>query len=151
MIPCPLPRRSRAGLSLMAVALVAVGCSSPETGSRLRPIPGLQPSGRPATTSGTRPRKIRGEASFYGAKYQGRLTANGERFDRNAMTAAHEVLSFGTRVRITNLRNNRSVVVRINDRFKSYKGRLIDLSEASFARIAPLGQGVIPIELEVLD
>jgi rare lipoprotein A len=67
------------------------------------------------------------------------------------MTAAHEVLAFGTRVRITNLQNNRSVVVRINDRFHSYKGRLIDLSESAFARIAPLTQGVIPIELEVLD
>lgn len=136
---------------LLILGLAAVGCSSPSTGPRLRPTPGLQAPGRPATTSGKYPRKVRGEASFYGAKYQGRLTANGERFDRKAMTAAHEVLAFGTRVRITNLQNNRSVVVRINDRFHSYKGRLIDLSESAFARIAPLTQGVIPIELEVLD
>ena len=151
MILRPFMRRPATWTCLTVVMLAAVGCSGPGTGSRLRPMPGLQPSGRPAATSEKYPKKIRGEASFYGAKYQGRLTANGERFDRKSMTAAHEVLAFGTRVRITNLQNNRSVVVRINDRFHSYKGRLIDLSEASFARIAPLGQGVIPIELEVLD
>ncbi len=147
----PHPGRLSVGTCLVVLGLAAAGCSSPTTAPRLRPTPGLQGPGRPATQKVQYPRKVRGEASYYGAKYQGRLTANGERFDRHAMTAAHEVLAFGTRVRITNLQNKRSVVVRINDRFRSHKGRLIDLSESSFARIAPLAQGVIPIELEVLD
>jgi rare lipoprotein A len=70
-----------------------------------------------------------GSASWYGAKFQGRRTANGERFDKNKLTAAHRSLPFGTRVRVTNQRNGRKVVVRINDRGPFAGRRIIDLCE----------------------
>jgi rare lipoprotein A len=72
-----------------------------------------------------------GEASWYGPGFHGRRTASGERFDTNAMTAAHRSLPFGTRVRVVNKSNGQSVVVRINDRGPYARGRVIDLSRAS--------------------
>ncbi|RVU20702.1 septal ring lytic transglycosylase RlpA family protein [Methylobacterium oryzihabitans] len=72
-----------------------------------------------------------GAASWYGPGFQGRRTANGERFNTHAYTAAHRRLPFGTRVRVTNTSNGRSVVVRINDRGPYVGGRVIDLSQAS--------------------
>lgn len=74
-----------------------------------------------------RPHKS-GVASWYGGYFHGRLTANGERYNMNELTAAHRTLPFGTQVRVTNLRNNKSVTVRINDRGPYSKGRVIDLS-----------------------
>ena len=73
----------------------------------------------------------RGVASWYGPGFHGRKTASGERFNTHAMTAAHRTLPFGTRVRVTNERTGRSVVVRINDRGPFAHGRVIDLSKAS--------------------
>lgn len=93
----------------------------------------------------------RGRASYYGGKFHGRATASGERFNKEAMTAAHKDLKFGTRVRVTNPENGRSVVVRVNDRFPGTKGRIIDLSEAAFRRLAPLERGVIDVEIEILE
>jgi len=72
-----------------------------------------------------------GVASYYGRRFHGRLTANGERFNMNAMTAAHKTLPFGTKVRVTNTRNGRSVTVRINDRGPFIRGRTIDLSRGA--------------------
>ena len=100
----------------------------------------------PATTS-----LGMGVASYYGRRFHGRLTANGERFDMNAMTAAHRSLPFGTRVRVTNPRNGRSVVVRINDRGPFVRGRTIDLSRAAATRIGMISSGHARVELERLD
>jgi len=72
----------------------------------------------------------RGAASWYGPGFHGRKTANGERFDQHAMTAAHRTLPFGTKVRVVNERTGRSVVVRINDRGPFHRGRIIDLAKA---------------------
>ena len=80
-----------------------------------------------------------GVASWYGPGFQGRRTANGERFNTHALTAAHRTLSFGTRVRVTNKVNGRSVVVRINDRGPFVGGRVIDLSNASARAIGVSG------------
>jgi rare lipoprotein A len=91
-----------------------------------------------------------GVASYYGQKFAGRPTASGERFDPDGLTAAHRSLPFGTKVRVTNLANNRSVVVRINDRGPFVRGRIIDLSSAAFARIAQLNQGVARVRVHVL-
>src|SRR6187401_3284600 len=77
-------------------------------------------------------------ASYYGKELAGRRTASGERFNPGAMTAAHRTLRFGTRVRVTNSRNGRSVVVRINDRGPFVKGRSIDLSSGA-ARAIGMG------------
>lgn len=93
---------------------------------------------------------IEGLASWYGGKFQGRLTANGEVFDTNQLTAAHRTLPFGTLVRVTNPRNAQSVVVRINDRGPFVEGRVIDLSRAAAERIGIAAAGVAAVELEVV-
>ena len=91
-----------------------------------------------------------GQASWYGPGFHGRLTANGERYNQNAMTAAHRHLKFGTRVRVTNLRNRRSVVVRINDRGPYAKGRIIDVSAAAARSLGMVKSGVAPVRVTVL-
>jgi len=92
-----------------------------------------------------------GVASYYGRRFHGRLTANGERFNMNAMTAAHKTLPFGSRVRVTNPRNGRSVIVRINDRGPFIAGREIDLSRGAAERIGMIRSGHAPVELELLN
>ena len=91
-----------------------------------------------------------GKTSYYADKYQGRQTANGERFNQNARTAAHKTLAFGTWVKVTNKRNGRSVVVRMNDRGPFVKGRIIDLSKSAFSAIANRRLGVVEVIVEVL-
>jgi rare lipoprotein A len=91
-----------------------------------------------------------GRASWYGGKHHGGPTASGERFNKNAMTAAHRSLRMNTRVRVTNKRNGRSVIVRINDRGPYGKGRIIDLSEAAARKLGMIDAGVVPVTLEVV-
>lgn len=92
----------------------------------------------------------RGSASYYAAKFEGRRTASGERFDNDEMTAAHRSLPFGSRVRVTNLANGRSVVVRINDRGPFTRGRLIDVSRAAAAQLGLVARGHGDVELAVI-
>ncbi|WP_204139640.1 septal ring lytic transglycosylase RlpA family protein [Halomicronema sp. CCY15110] len=91
-----------------------------------------------------------GVASWYGPGFHGRSTASGERFNRNALTAAHRTLPFGTRVLVTNVSNNRQVVVRINDRGPFSGGRVIDLSEGAAREIGLHLAGVGTVRVEVL-
>lgn len=91
-----------------------------------------------------------GVASFYGKRFHGRPTASGERFDMNAMTAAHRTLPFGTHVRVTNPRNGRSVTVRINDRGPFSRGRTIDVSRRAAHELGFVGHGHAEVELEVI-
>lgn len=91
-----------------------------------------------------------GIASFYANKYQFRTTANGERFNQFASTAAHKTLPFNSRVRVTNLDNGKSVVVRINDRGPFINGRIIDLSRSSFSEIADTKAGLARVKIEVI-
>ncbi|MBB5478397.1 septal ring lytic transglycosylase RlpA family protein [Micromonospora parathelypteridis] len=86
-------------------------------------------------------------ASFYS---DGQLTANGESFNPNALTAAHKTLPFNTKVRVTNPANGKSVVVRINDRGPFIDGRCLDLSRAAFATIASVDVGALTVRYEVL-
>ncbi len=92
-----------------------------------------------------------GVASYYGAKHQGKRTASGERFNANSMTAAHRQLPFGTRVKVTNLNNDKSCVVRINDRGPHTRGRLIDLSREAAARLGMVGSGTARVRVQSLD
>ena len=92
-----------------------------------------------------------GIASYYSETLHGRRTASGERYDMRALTAAHPTLPFGSRVRVTNLANGRSVVVRINDRGPHVKGRVIDLSNAAARKLRFIDQGTTRVRLEVLD
>lgn len=108
-------------------------------------------SGEPGESAGKESFSQTGHASWYGGKFQGRKTASGEVFDTNKLTAAHKRLPFGTRIRVTNTANDKSVVVRINDRGPFVKGRIIDLSRAAAARIGMLGSGVAEVEIEVVS
>ena len=91
-----------------------------------------------------------GVASYYGKEHHGKKTANGEIFDMNKLTAAHRSLPFGSQVKVTNLANNRSVIVRINDRGPYVSGRIIDLSQAAAERLEMVKAGVVRVKIEVL-
>ncbi|BBG29601.1 septal ring lytic transglycosylase RlpA family protein [Zymobacter palmae] len=142
---------------------------SPERRAASKPTPHTPPKKEKpkATPSRTKPaafeRKIavqhktspsrvqQGKASYYGgAALNGRLTASGERFNQNELTAAHPTLPFGTRIRVTNLSNQRQVVVRVNDRGPFVKGRILDVSTAAAQRMNMTGQGVAQVRVEVL-
>jgi rare lipoprotein A len=89
-----------------------------------------------------------GVASWYGEPFHGRLTANGERYNMYAYTAAHRLYPFGTRLRVTNLENGRSVTVRVNDRGPFVRGRIIDLSLAAATDLGMVSNGTAHVRLE---
>jgi rare lipoprotein A len=91
-----------------------------------------------------------GMASYYSKEFEGRLTANGERFDVHALTAAHRTLPFNTRVKVVNLSNGLEVYVRINDRGPFKKDRIIDLSYAAAEKIGLIGPGTAEVKIEVV-
>ena len=129
----------RAAAIALAAALAGTGCAL------VRPF---SPEPAPPPVEGG---VQTGEASWYGPGFHGRRTANGERYDQDALTAAHRTLPFGTRVRVTNLDNGRTVDVRINDRGPFVAGRIIVLSRAGARVIGLIGPGVGPVRLEVLE
>nr|WP_240980175.1 septal ring lytic transglycosylase RlpA family protein [Ramlibacter agri] len=88
-----------------------------------------------------------GVATWYGAKFHGRRTSNGERFNMNEMTAAHPTLPFGTKVLVRNIANGKEVVVRINDRLPGLRGRIIDLSRAAATALGILKAGAAQVVL----
>jgi rare lipoprotein A len=94
---------------------------------------------------------MNGWASWYGPGFHGAYSANGEVFNARAMTAAHLTLPFGTQVRVTNLDNGRSVVVRINDRGPYIGGRILDVSEAAASALGMINSGVAPVRVDVLQ
>jgi rare lipoprotein A len=105
----------------------------------------------PRTEREERPREggllAEGMASFYGESFRGRQTASGERFDPDALTAAHRTLPFGTCLRVENAENGRTVTVRVNDRGPYARGRILDLSEAAARLLDLLHQGVARVRL----
>ena len=88
------------------------------------------------------------KASWYGPGFHGRKTANGEVYDQNSFTAAHKSLKFGTLLKITNLKNNKSVVIRINDRGPYIHGRDLDLSKAAASELGMVRKGVAKLKVE---
>jgi rare lipoprotein A len=134
-------RRGGALVVAMALALGA-GCATTRPSSSIREVPTGARAGVVAV--------YQGKASWYGREQQGQLTANGERFDMRQLTAAHRTLRMNTHVRVINLRNGRSVIVRINDRGPYSHGRIIDVSRAAAAQLGMLDDGVVPVRLEVL-
>jgi rare lipoprotein A len=129
----------RAAAIVLGAALATTGCAL------VRPL--LPQPAPPPLEGGVQT----GEASWYGPGFHGRHTASGERYDQDALTAAHPTLPFGTRVRVTNLDNGRTVDVRINDRGPFVAGRIIDLSRAGARVIGLIGPGVGQVRLEVLE
>lgn len=94
---------------------------------------------------------FRGYASYYGEQFNGKMTANGEIFNMNKLTAAHRTLPFNTRLKVTNLTNGKSVIVRINDRGPFVANRIIDLSHQAAVELDMLRDGVIEVECQILE
>jgi rare lipoprotein A len=170
-----------AGCALPPAAPGSDEAAAPATGAstfswpRLRPLarqpatpPGAAPQSAVATVNydlysteppddgvpgDTGPREIleRGNASWYGIEFHQKKTANGERFDMSAMTAAHKTLPFGTKVCVRSLVNGKEVLVRINDRGPYAAGRVIDLSRAAAEQIGLTGLGIKQVALSVID
>jgi rare lipoprotein A len=147
--------RHAAVVALFAVPLsAAIASSTAEDNAADAALPiaaeleqTIQASALPATS-----RPIAGgSASYYAAKFHGRPTANGERFDNGAMTAAHRTLPFGSVVRVTNPANGKSVTVRINDRGPFTKGRVIDVSRAAAVELGLIAPGHARVELELVE
>jgi rare lipoprotein A len=90
---------------------------------------------------------LTGKASYYADSFQGKKTANGERYKQGKLTAAHKTLPFGTMVKVTNLKNGKSVKVRINDRGPYAAGRIIDLSKKAAKKIGMVKQGVAEVKV----
>lgn len=124
----------------LLLALVIAGCS-----------PGTPRfAARPSPPTGTEELRLEGIASYYADEFHGRATANGEIYDMHELTAAHRTLPFNTRVRVTNLANNKSVVVRINDRGPFVADRIIDLSLRAAEELSMIGPGTARVTLEIL-
>ncbi len=141
-------------LARLLPALVVAACASPPPVQT--PADGRS-AGKPYSVNGVRyvPRAqpgydATGTASWYGGKFHGRRTASGQRYDMNAMTAAHRTLPFGTRVRVTNLRNDRAVVVTINDRGPFVRGRIIDVSRRAAERLGFRGHGTTRVRVQAI-
>ncbi|MEX2540512.1 MAG: septal ring lytic transglycosylase RlpA family protein [Trueperaceae bacterium] len=136
-----MPRRH----VLLFSALILLSACGPR-------IPGVGHVIVPAAAQGEVPAFAReGVASWYGPGFAGRLTASGEVFDPGQLTAAHRTLPFNTHLRVTNVANGRSVVVRINDRGPFKGARIIDLSRAAADRIGMIGSGTATVRLEPLN
>ncbi|MEW5677207.1 septal ring lytic transglycosylase RlpA family protein [Flavobacterium enshiense] len=135
--------RFRFTTSLFIITLVLVVSSCGSSGSKVR------------TTNHSEKGKVyknKGVASYYHAKFDGRKTASGERFSNSEYTAAHRELKFGTKVRVTNLANDKSVVVRINDRGPFSRGREIDLSRKAFMEITDnKNHGELSVRIEIIN
>lgn len=99
-------------------------------------------------TSGT---VYNGFATYYAHSYQGKQTSSGEYYDKNLFTAAHPFLSFNTIVLVTNLKNNRSVKVKINDRFPGTKNRIIDLSYRAALELDMIRDGIVEVTVKVIE
>ena len=123
---------------IIACAFLLIACGGPKAGTgKPKPKPG---SGNVQ----------HGLASWYGGKHHGGPTASGEKFDKRALTAAHKTLRMHSKVKVTNKRNGRTVVVRINDRGPYVKGRIIDLSERAAEILGMIDAGVVPVKIELV-
>jgi rare lipoprotein A len=153
-------RAARPGAAAFACILL-IGCSvSPRFATRgeskspgdNRTFETRKPeeSRTPATT-GRILLTLEGVASYYAEDFHGKLTSNGETYDMNGLTAAHRTFPFGTKVRVTNLENGKSVIVRINDRGPFKEGRIIDLSRGAAKQIDLIPTGTARVKLEVLE
>ncbi|MBD3275949.1 MAG: septal ring lytic transglycosylase RlpA family protein [Candidatus Marinimicrobia bacterium] len=149
---------------LFLTFVVFLSCTpSPRFTSTPESTPSPRPANRAPSTSADReaPPKLStnfrigqmfvGIASYYGTKYHGRLTANGEVYDMYGITAAHKTLPFNTVVRVKNLKNNRELLVRINDRGPFIKGRILDLSYGAARKLDMITDGTGRVSIEIVE
>jgi rare lipoprotein A len=148
----------RAAVGAAAIAALVAGCAQqavtpeaapapPAATAPPPPSPPAVPAPRPEAPDGD---VERGRVSMYGEDFAGKTTANGDTFDPNGLTMAHRTLPFGTRVRVTNVENQRSVVVTVNDRGPFVAGRIADLSLGAARQIGMVARGVVDAILEVI-
>ena len=137
------------GPSLLALSVVLLAGCTPAPVYYAPPMTGIEkePTGVSGPGQGPENLVLSGLASYYGNEFAGRKTASGEKFDPDALTAAHRTLPFGTMVKVTNVRNKKSVVVKINDRGPWMMDRIIDLSYGSAKAIGLLSVGKVTIEV----
>jgi rare lipoprotein A len=135
------------GVSLPSVAL-AQAATAPAAAASSKPAElAAAPAPAPKAAAGD---AMSGTAAWYGRKFSGRKTASGQRFNAAALTAAHPSLAFGSKVKVTNTKNKRSVVVVINDRGPSTPGRIIDVTQAAAQRLGFVRAGTAEVTLEVV-
>ena len=134
-----------AQLSALSAALLFASLAF---GQQTAPPVGAPPAAPTATPASGEAET--GTAAWYGQKFAGRRTASGRSFNPSALTAAHKTLPFGTRVKVTNNRNNRSVVVTINDRGPTAADRIVDVSQAAARKLGFVRAGLTEVKLEVV-
>jgi rare lipoprotein A len=135
-----------AALAILGLAFpFSIHAQTPSAPANPAAVTAPAPAPAPAPAAG-----MEGLAAYYSDRLDGRKTASGQAFDQSKLTAAHPTLPFGTMVKVTNTRNNRSVVVRINDRGPTQAGRVIDLSRAAASKLGMLRSGLAPVKLEVV-
>ena len=148
------PSHALALAALLASAATAFAQTAPAAGSApaaTAPAAMPAPAAKPAPAAAASTDAMQGKLAWYGAKFAGRRTASGQRFDPNAMTMAHPTLPFGTRVKVTNNVNKRSVVVRVTDRGPTTAGRIGDVSAAAATKLHMRRSGVVEATLEVVS
>ena len=147
--------------SLLILLLLLASCGAPTYTTRVVNTPsqaGLKPTQRAYEVNGQRYQPIpsaegyteKGIASWYGKKFHGRKTSNGETYDMYAMTAAHKTLPMNVHLKVTNLDTGRSTVVRINDRGPFVRSRIVDLSYSAAKELGVVGPGTAPVRIEAL-
>jgi rare lipoprotein A len=133
-------------LTLILLSCVNVVTAQADAGKPGTKAPQKAPAKRVKKTA-----KIQyGMASFYHSKFQGRKTSSGEKYDQDKMTAAHNGLPLNTWIRVTNIKNGRTVVVKINDRLHHRNERLVDLSRSAASKLGYIGRGIARVKVEVL-
>jgi rare lipoprotein A len=135
----------------LVVALALTGCASGPALVKSPPPATTRPEAAPRPNPEKWPAETTGIASWYGKAHHGRPTASGEIYDMHALTAAHRSLPLGTRVLVTNVKNDRSVEVRINDRGPYIPGRIIDLSYAAARELRAIADGIVRVKLRILE
>ena len=152
---------TRLGALFLAVTIVigympaSINAQTPSTPPSA-PAPAAPAPAAPAASTGGALTGAVGEtqtglAAYYSQRLNGRRTASGERFNNGAMTTAHQTLPFGTKVKITNVKNNKSVVLRVNDRGPTQPNRIVDVTRAAAQRLGFVRSGMTEVKLEVVE
>jgi rare lipoprotein A len=156
-----MPSHSRTLLAALVLMVGATGCAAARNTVAMRHVvadsradsrvdPSADARDDSSADSRDDSRAETGIASYYGRKFHGRRTASGELFDMDSLTAAHRTLAFGTRVRVTNLENQRDVILVITDRGPFRRGRIVDVSRRAARELGFLSAGTAPVRLEIL-
>lgn len=138
-------------LALIGLAMIEFSIAQPLSAAVTTKAPKAKIASEKSTPTRAVKSSMQGVAAFYADKFEGKKTSSGQIFRQDQMTAAHKTLPLGTKVRVTNLRNNRSVEVCINDRGPWVKNRVIDLSSSAARQVGMLRAGTAMVKLEIID